>query len=89
MADEFSAGDRVEITEDYHWAQGALGTIIQHPMGDLTDSGRALFRTVSAVKGQLRFYWVKFDATHIDADGDGPYSDAEIDGDHLRLYTRA
>jgi hypothetical protein len=78
----FSVGDRVRISEAYHWAQGATGTIVKHLWPDLP-SGQS-FREVSSLEGLLRFYWVEFDEPHEDGERDGcRYSSGEIDERYL------
>jgi hypothetical protein len=81
----FSAGDRVKVSEQYHWAKGAFGTVVQPPdaIAAMSDSWRGLHREVPSLRGALIFYWVRFDRPHRDADGDGPYSEAEIESSYL------
>jgi hypothetical protein len=66
-------GQRVRIIETYHWAGGMTGSIMMHP------ANRSLTRQVKARLEEKTFVWVKFDHPQIDADGDGPYGEAEID----------
>jgi hypothetical protein len=49
----------------------------------MSDGWRGLRREVPSLRGTLIFYWVRFDRPHHDADGDGPYSEAEIESDYL------
>jgi hypothetical protein len=49
----------------------------------MLDGWRGLHREVPSLRGTLIFYWVRFDQPHRDADGDGPYSEAEIESDYL------
>lgn len=70
----FKARDRVRITQDYTWGQGAIGTI---------DTG--VPNIVEGVKGNIYCYSVRFDIPQIDADGDGPYVLATIESDYLEL----
>jgi len=74
----FRADQRVRVAATYHWAQGATGRIGLHPASQGTVS-----RIVPSRHGPLTFYWVQFDLPHLDADGDGPYHEAEIDAHHL------
>ncbi|NTW29620.1 MAG: hypothetical protein HGA39_09720 [Coriobacteriia bacterium] len=71
---DYAIGTRVRIRSDYHWACGALGVVIDQPGWPRTVVGR---------QGALRFFFVQFDVPQIDADGDGPYRAAEIDGNFL------
>jgi hypothetical protein len=66
-------GQRVRITETYHWAGGATGEIMLHP------ANRSLTRKVRARVGEKTFVWIKFDNPQVDSDGDGPYRQAEVD----------
>ena len=78
----FSVGDRVRISEAYHWAQGGTGTIVEHPWPSLPAGQR--FREVPSLEGLLRFYWVAFDEPHEDGERDGyRYSSGEIDERYL------
>lgn len=85
MVKAYSVGDRVEISEGYHWAKGALATVAEppDPVLNMVDGWHGVWREVTAVKGVLTFFWVEFDEPQIDADGDGPYAGAEIDSDYL------
>ncbi len=51
----------------------------------MSDGWRGNIREVESLRGILSFYWVKFDEPQLDADGDGPYHEAEIDSDYLNL----
>jgi hypothetical protein len=81
----FSVGDRVKVSDHYHWARGTLGTVVQPPDAIVEMSGdwHGPYREVASLRGVLIFYWVEFDHPHRDADGDGPYSEAEIDSGYL------
>jgi hypothetical protein len=78
----FSVGDRGRISEAYHWAQGATGTIVEPPWPN-PPAGQN-FREVPSPEGLLRFYWVEFDEPHEDDERDGyRYSSGEIDERYL------
>ena len=81
----FSIGDRVKISDSYHWAPGVLATVAEPPtpVANLADGWHGPWRQVTSLRGPLTFYWVQFDVPQIDADGDGPYAGAEIDADYL------
>lgn len=66
-------------------ARGALGTVVQPPdaIVAMSDGRHGLHREVASLRGTLTFHWVRFDRPHHDADGDGPYSEAEIKSDYL------
>jgi len=49
----------------------------------MSDGWHGPYREVASLKGVLIFHWVEFDHPHRDADGDGPYLEAEIDSDYL------
>ena len=82
---DFSRGDRIRVSADYHWAKGAIGTVMQPPdyIVNMSDGWEGIYRKVSSLKGMLTFYWISFDKGQIDADGDGPYGEAEIDFNYL------
>jgi hypothetical protein len=80
----YQKGDRIQISKEYHWAKGATGTI-NTPPGFLLriseEDGEpwvGCHRFVKGVKGPIEFYWVWFDYSQTDADGDGPYKGGEI-----------
>jgi hypothetical protein len=50
---------------------------------NFADVWDGIHREVSSLKGMLTFYWIKFDLPQMDADGDGPYAEAEIDENYL------
>lgn len=77
----FSVNDRVRVSLDYHWARGAEATICSPPdyISSLAPGWNALTRTIQGATGLLTFYWIRFDEPQRDADGDGPYFEAEVD----------
>jgi hypothetical protein len=85
MTKQFSAGNRIQISSDYHWAKGVLGTVMEPPgyVVNFADGWDGIHRNVSSLKGTLIFYWIKFDEAQMDSDGDGPYAEAEIDSEYL------
>lgn len=78
-------GARVAVSEESSWAQGALATVAEppKPVRDLTGEWVGCRRVVGSLKGPILCYWVVFDCPHYDADGDGPYSAAELPEDLL------
>ncbi|MCI0549608.1 MAG: hypothetical protein L0287_01495 [Anaerolineae bacterium] len=86
----FKPGDRVRISLNYHWAQGAFGIIDNAP-----DFAKDLVAKEAPWKGHRRFvqgvarlielYWVWFDEPQYDPDGDGPYKGSEIESQALEL----
>jgi hypothetical protein len=86
----YSQGDRVQVSNDYHWAKCAFGTVgpPPGPVVDLVSDDNAWAgcrRVVQGVKGPIEFYWVVFDEPQVDAEGDGPYASAEIQAEYLRF----
>jgi hypothetical protein len=79
----FKVGDRVRISHDHHWAQGAFATISlpPSPVAELSNKEpwHGCWRHVKGVQGVLTFYWVWFDEEHDDGSGDEPYAAAEIE----------
>ena len=78
-------GDRVRISEAYHWAKGASATVANPPdfITSLGDGYVAWWREVDTLKGRRVFLFVEFDEPHDDGSGDGPYVHAEIDLEYL------
>jgi hypothetical protein len=69
----------VRIRRDPEWPHGPwpaepIGTVVEHPLSE--DGG--VWRPVLTTSGWGRFYWIKFDEMQTDADGDGPYFEAEV-----------
>ena len=87
MSSEFKIGARVRISRDYHWAQNAFGTLHLPPKAviELTGGWNVGFREFVSMKGRFLFYWVRFDESQIDPEGDGPHEEAEIDCRYLEL----
>jgi hypothetical protein len=87
MDEIFTVGSWVKISENYHWAKNATGEIAQQPnfIVEMSEGWKGNVREVESLQGILSFYWVKFDEPQIDADGDGPYYEAEIDANYLHL----
>jgi hypothetical protein len=81
MNARFSAGDRVQVSDDFFWAKGAKGTISSPPdavtaIGGGWDGG--LTRLEVSALGTNIVYWVWFDEPQHDADGDGPFRGGQI-----------
>jgi hypothetical protein len=76
----FAPGDRVRVPEPGFWANGVAGTIARPPapIVSLAEGWRGHVRTVATTDGPRPFYWVVLDESRRDADGDGPYQQAEI-----------
>jgi hypothetical protein len=87
---KFKVGDRIRISMNHHWAQGATGTIGE-PLPFLKQIVEdeapwdGIPRFVSGRHGPIEFYFVWFDEPHLDGDGDGPYKGGEIKADALEL----
>jgi hypothetical protein len=76
-------GDRIRVSENYHWAKGALGIISDPPdfakqLADNDSVWHGIRHLVKGSHGVIEFVWVWFDEPQIDSDGDGPYKGAEI-----------
>jgi|GEM_PF-821334 hypothetical protein len=90
----YKPGDKVRISLNYHWAQGASGTIDNAP-----DFAKELVarespweghrRFVQGVEGLIEIYWVWFDEPQYDPDGDGPYKGSEIESDAIESMNSA
>lgn len=80
----FNPGDRVRVSDDFTWAKGVTGRIGEPPGLVGTYQGPdKYYRETEGVKGIITTYWVVFDRPQLDADGDGPYSEAEIPEQYL------
>lgn len=87
----FAIGDRVRVSDRYHWAKGAEGTVAPAP-----DSVRATApgwighqRVVPAATARVRLVWVSFDVPQRAINGERPIEAGEIDVAHLaRLSAR-
>jgi len=82
----FTVGDRGQVSDSHHWAQGATGAIVvpPEPVRELATGWQGPRRSVDGRNKSFTFYWVEFDEPQIDQDGDGPYNAREIDQDYLR-----
>ena len=80
MSARFSAGDRVFVSRDFHWAKGATGTISEPPPEVTAISGPwdGLTRQEHSALGEAIVYWVWFDEPQFNADGDGPYKGGQV-----------
>lgn len=84
----FSSGDRVRVSADFFWAKGATGTISEPPDAVTSLSGEnGLTRQETSALGTHTVYWVWFDESQFDADGDGPYSGGQVWETALSLLT--
>ena len=78
---KLAAGDRVRVSHDFFWAQGATGAISKPPDAVTAISGTwdgELTRQEKSALGTNTVYWVWFDEPQYDADGDGPYRGGSI-----------
>jgi hypothetical protein len=87
---KFKLGDRVHIEGHWNFPNGCTGTVSRPPKSvdkHMPDKKlwRGARRTVKGKKGSIVFYWVKFDFPQTDSDGDGPYSEGEIEAEFIRL----
>ena len=76
----YQPGDRVRVNQPDFWAHGISGTVVSPPdaITKLADGWRGHVRIVETTSGKRPFYWVTLDEARRDADGDGPYQQAEI-----------
>ena len=78
---KFFDGDRVRVSDDFMWAQGALGTVSPPPKEVIAISGEwdgGMTRVEVSALGKNVVYWVWFDEPQRDADGDGPYRGGQV-----------
>ena len=83
----FSIGRKVRISSECSFSEGIVGVVAYSPKVSplAEDFGSNYFRKVQTLKGKKFFVWVVFDEPQFDADGDGPYSEAEINIDNLEV----
>ena len=90
----YKPGNRVRISLNYHWAQGASGTIDNAPnfakeLVARESPWEGHRRFVQGVEGLIEIYWVWFDEPQYDPDGDGPYKGSEIESDAIESLNSA
>lgn len=82
---DFFVGQKVEISKNAGWEKNFTGTIEYPPKIDFFDDyNDNYFRKIKAKKGEIIFIWIVFDSPQIDANGDGEYSEAEINAEYLQ-----
>jgi hypothetical protein len=88
-AARFSLGDRVLVSTNCHWAQGAIGTVSEPPPQVVALSGPwdGLTRMEVNALGPRIVYWVWFDEPQLDEYGLGPFRGGAIDVNALSLIT--
>ncbi|MBX3244255.1 MAG: hypothetical protein KF685_07340 [Acidobacteria bacterium] len=82
----FLLGEKVKISLNHHWAKGATGVIAVPPdaVNEMfEDWNDGFYREVKTTCGEKRFYWIKLYTSQLDADGDGPYEQAEIECNYI------
>ena len=90
MSKWLSAGDRVRVSHDFFWAQGATGRITSPPSAVTALSGpwdEGIHRQEVSALGTHTVYWVWFDEPQNDADGGGPYRGGQIWETALAIIT--
>lgn len=82
---KFMEGDRVSVSLEYRWAQGAKGTVGMPPavVRRIASNWQGVCREVRGVRGPIFYYWVYFDSPVIGPERDGPFVGGEIDGEYL------
>ena len=87
MNERFYIGNRVIISEKYHWAKNAIGEIVPPPnyIVEISAGWGSNFREVQSLDGKRLFYWIKFDVPQIDTTGNDLYHEAEISSNYLKL----
>jgi hypothetical protein len=83
----FRVGAKVRVGENQGFEAGVTGTVDYPPkVGVLADDfGENFFRKAQTSRGETIFVWVVFDEPQYDADGDGPFSETEINIDYLEI----
>ena len=75
-------GQRVRVLDDYHFAAGHTGTIVEPPG---TAFGSPWWRMSETERGTFRYYWVLFDELVPDEDEPGFYDSGDVDERWLEL----
>ncbi len=83
----FKVGEKVRVCGNQGFEIGVTGTIAYPPKVSILseDFGGNYFRKAQTLIGEKVFVWVVFDNLQYDADGDGPYSETEINIDFLEI----
>jgi len=77
-------GDRVQVSQSYHWAKGQTGSVVSTRQGSFGGGLlQAIRRRLRIMRG-VEPVWVRFDQPQIDPDGDGPYEIATLTPDALQ-----
>ena len=84
----FAIGDRVQVAKAGLWADRATGTVAppSPSVTALADGWSGHVRTVHTTSGPKPYYWVILDEPRRDADGDGPYQEAELAENWLQPF---
>jgi hypothetical protein len=84
--EDFFIGQKVLISKNGGWKGNFTGKIALPPKIDFfKDHNNNHFRKIKIGKREIIFVWVVFDNPQYDADGDGHYSEAEINTDYLEI----
>ncbi len=78
----FSLNQKVKVSLNHFWAKGQFGIISKVPreVKELSSGWEDDYsKKVKTTAGDKLFYWVVFDSPQVDASGDGPYKEAEIE----------
>jgi hypothetical protein len=83
----FKVGDKVRVCGNQGFKNGITGTVDYPPKVSVlaADFGANFFRKALTPAGEKIFVWIIFDHPQYDADGDGPYSETEMNIDFLEL----
>ena len=84
---DFRVGDRVNVKGHWNFPNDCTGVISEPPESATriagSDEWTGLHRFVKGRDGLIEYYWITFDESQTDGDGDGPYSAAEIEAEYL------
>ena len=73
----FRVGERVQVSPDYNWAPGAIGTVSNYPnFGPPAPNQQRADETTMLISRNGETYeeaWVIFDEPQSDIDGEGGY----------------
>ncbi len=87
----WTEGTHVRVLPNPAWPNGAVGTVRPFPdyVAALCGGADGCSRVVQGARRPLTMVWVVFDQAVRDGDGDGPYSEGEIQSEYLEVMPRS
>jgi len=91
---DLKPGDRVKIKGHWNWPNDCIGVIAEPPefacqlVAD-QEPWQGFSRVVKGRKGPITFFWVTFEESQLDGDGDGPYTGGEVEADQITKISQS